>query len=361
MTATVEALAFKKAMPVIKSLILSRTTIPLLQCVKITVKNSVMELEATNLDTGAKITMPANGDGVWCLNFDKLQAVLSAIPDGAMIGITGDTIATIQAGKIKATVRSFPADDFPDWTGGAAERPLLFTVGGDGFASALKRTVWSCDDIRIEIKGIHCKSFEGNAVVEATNGKSAVRLALAVKTEQQFGFIIPPDAVASIGAIAEKATEMRVCGNDRSISIEAGNTVFTTKLIDAQYPDMDRMIASQKSESQSSVFDVAQLEAALKSAASLDRTDGAIRLTAGNSGAFVTGFGESGEAFDVPVDCECIDEFEAWVKHTYLLGILANCGTETIQIQPSHLSIIVPDTGSGYSALVMTLRAKRHD
>lgn len=361
---TVEAAALKKAVPIIKSLVLSRSTIPILQCVKISVKNSVMEIDATNLDQGCKVSVAANGEGAWCLNFAKLQAVLSAIPDGAMIGISGDTIAKIESGKIKATIASMPVVDFPDLYKEPAESDLLLTVDADKFSDAFARTAWAVDDVRQNLKGVHIKHNLGSnpVVIEGCNGHVASRVFLNCPDAGAIDMQMPEESLAAISALAQSGEELKLYRNGGAILARVGNASWFSKLLDASYADIERMIAIQSTGSEASIFDVKALTAAIKSAASIDQDgkvgDRAIRLCANPDGAFVTGFGDAGEAFDVPVDCECSEAFEVWAQPSYVLGVLASAKAETIKVLPCETSILMPDTGNGFFGLVMQLRPR---
>ena len=79
-----------------------------------------------------------------------------------------------------------------------------------------------------------------------------------------------------------------------------------------------------------------------------------VQLLANSNGSFVTGFGDAGEKFTIPIDCECGDPFEAWLNPDYLAGVLASCGSETIEMARAPNSLHI--AGKNYTALIMTLR-----
>lgn len=351
---TVEAAALKKIIPAMKSLGLSRTTIPVLQCVKLEARNATLEIMATNLDSNVRMSVPANGEGVWCLSFAKLQAVLSSIPDGALIGISGDSIATITAGKIKATIASFPTVDFPDWAQAPTDNPII-SIPAAELLNALKAVSWATDDHRTDIKGVHLYHPGGNAALrlEATNGHVVSRMAVVCEAREALSFILPQYAAAEISSLTG---DIEIFSDTKTIAIRAGGLVWTSKLLDATYPDIDRLITGHGTgKTRQSVFDVKALAVAAKGASGMDPdTAKSIQLLANPNGSFVTGFGDTGEKFTIPIDCECGDAFEAWLNPEYLSGVLASCGSETIEMAraPSSLHL----AGKNYTALIMTLR-----
>lgn len=363
---TVEATALKKAMNIAKSLVLSKTTIPVLQCVKLSIRNSQMEIEATNLEQAVKISIPANGQGAWLLNFEKFRAVLSAVPDGAMLGITGDAVATLESGKIKARIATLPVADFPDFSGKPDEDHLLFSMPAKQFASAISRVV----NARLTdnsfnrlggLTGIHLVSKGKSILFEGCNSHSFQRLVCEASLQKDFNFILPHDVVAAITAITDHDEQVSVYRKDGPVLIESMGTVLSTKLIDAEYPAIDNYICRYMSDGAASLFDVEILSRAVKAAMGIDmgnKDNIAVCLKANAQGSFVTGYGDGAELLAVPVECECGDEFEAWVKPQYLLEVLASIEAETIPFKVAGGALVMPEAVNGFFGMVMQRAAR---
>lgn len=364
---TVEASALKKAVPILKSLGLGRSTIPILNCVKITVKNSIMEIEATNLDQGCKVSVPASGEGAWCLNFAKLQAALSAVPDGAMLGISGDSIAKIESGKIKATIASMPIVDFPDWSKTPTDQHLVLTMDAERFGDAFGRVAWSVDDVRHGLKGVHiaCKQKDGPVTIEATNGHTLCHIHAKALSSAQFEILLSADCLSAISALASRDGELSLYKMEGSIVASVGNVQWSSKMIDADYPDVAKYIAAQKTDAPQHSFDTKGLASAIKAASGIEqgvkRDSESVRLKGTSAGASITAYGEAGEAIDIPLDSDCASDFEAWANPSYLLRVLGSSGAETAQIQITDNSVFFPDTGNGFVGIVMQKRPPAAD
>ncbi len=328
---TIEAAHLKRAIAAVKPVIQSKTTIPILASARIEVMGGVMTVEGTNLDQAVRIEVPADGNGSWCIDFGKLSAFAGIVPDGGQVTIDGDSTAALRCGKLSAKIGALPIADYPAIS--AASSPLTFELPVKAFRDAVTRLA-GCrmkDGSTQALSGIHVQGLSGKALrVEATDSKALARLDLPLAAPASFDVILPGEIIQPMAGLPDG--DMTVCATEGMVSMSCAGVTLVSKLIDGRYPEIDRVLNSQRAAlGRASRFDTAYLVSAIK-AASVSQTWDSEKLwiVVNDDGAHVRGTGQAGEEIVIPVDCEPGDPFEALINPAYFQAMLAAAKMETI-------------------------------
>jgi DNA polymerase-3 subunit beta len=360
---TVKSSDFARAVSAAKSIILSRTTVPLLQCVAITAEGGAMRVAATDLNSGVATSIPCVGTGNWALPYDRLAAFSAAMPKGKDVTMTGDQIVTLRCGSVSARIPSLDVKDFPNLH---VNRPASLDVPtfSDGrVIAAMARMAVLCDDgtgSQLFMQGIR-------VLIDGTKGR------LSVATSSRGGWLdfetdalstvdalVTADAVTSLASLFEKVA-VSIAQSGNAVWFSGGGCEFVTKSIDASYPADLGIVPDHDGKF---TVDADSLNAAIGAVAGLtDKSTNAIILRVSPNGSFIAVNSGDGGMMCVPFDCEAGSEWDATLSASVLKGSMAAIGKSTIgmamcagvgAVTQRHLHFI----SDGYLGVAMPLRGK---
>jgi DNA polymerase-3 subunit beta len=249
MKLAIERAELLKALGHVQSVVERRNTIPILSNVLMTASDGDLRLTATDLDIeiveGAKadvgqpgeITAPAH----------TLYDIARKLPDGAKVSIskTSDDRLEVEAGRSHFTLPLLPAGDFPQMTADGFSHE--FDVASGALARLIDKTRFaiSTEETRYYLNGIYLHGHGAKLRAVATDGH---RLALAEMdapggADGMPGVIVPRKTVAELRRLIDGMDgEISVKVSESKIRFEMDGMVLTSKLIDGNFPDYDRVI-----------------------------------------------------------------------------------------------------------------------
>lgn len=237
--------AFRAALSHVAGRARSKTKIPILQHVLLsaTISNR-LSLTTTDLDARCVCTCAAEVSEAsdTTVSADRLTRLIDGMPQGAQVTLhlKGSDLH-VECGRSKYKLPTLPAADFPemdcvedgtDITLKAADAKRIFT---DAFAAL------PANDSRIMLFGGHLSQSKGGLMLTGCDGIRLVRLTLPNEAKLSRGYIIPKPVMPELVKLAAIG-DLRLRCNDRLIEVTSGNVVLTSKLIQSEYPDMERVI-----------------------------------------------------------------------------------------------------------------------
>lgn len=237
-----------------------RNTIPILSHVLLEPAGDSVLLRGSNLD----LQIDAECEAIsvteaipFAIPAEKFRAILSTLPESAEIafgpGRSKDSI-TVSAGHFRSSLPFLPSADFPliktkaelEWT----------PINGKPLAEALDKATFALTKAkdRPYLQGycLHAERGGEGIVVAATDGISLARVAAAtgacpvlpMPRDGSFPHIIlPPRAAESIRKLlAETSKDCSIAVNDILIAVAFDGVTITSKLIDAIYPQYEKVI-----------------------------------------------------------------------------------------------------------------------
>ncbi len=253
MKLAIERSALLKGLGHVQSVVERRNTIPILSNILLEADGSQLRLTATDLELSMVETLPASVSqpGATTVQALTFYEIARKLPDGAQIELATEdaTSMAIAAGRSNFKLACLPREDFPVMTDG--EMPHQFTVGAETAKRLIETTrfAMSTEETRHYLNGIYLHVFDadGSRMLRAvsTDGHRLAKVDVTCPpgAEELPGIIIPRKAVGEIAKLADSGAEELTIGlSEAKIRVAAGPATLTSKLIDASYPDYQRVI-----------------------------------------------------------------------------------------------------------------------
>lgn len=253
MKLAIERSALLRGLGHVQSVVERRNTIPILSNILLEADGNQLRLTATDLELSMVETLTASvtQPGATTLQAVTFYEIVRKLPDGAQIELTSEdaTAMAIAAGRSDFKLSCLPREDFPVMTDG--EMPHQFSLGAETVKRLIETTrfAMSTEETRHYLNGIylHISQDNDSPVLRAvsTDGHRLAKVDIPCPSgcEEMPGVIIPRKAVGEIAKLADTGEEMLQFGlSEAKIRVSAGPATLTSKLIDASYPDYQRVI-----------------------------------------------------------------------------------------------------------------------
>jgi len=226
-----------------------------LSCVKLSIKEGQLLIEATNMDALSDTWIDlegSNSNGAICVDAHSLFAIITKYPKNNLIDFSIDNTAgtlkmlNIKCGKSKVEIATLDAEHFPE-TLGTAEG-VVVSIPKEELRFLIKK-VEGCiyhNETRYNINGmlLDFKAGEGRIYGISTDGHRLAYAFVENKTiTEDIKVTIPRKMVLELKKILESEDgNVKMIISEAKVTFEFGSSRFTTKLIDAEFPDYNRVI-----------------------------------------------------------------------------------------------------------------------
>ncbi len=250
MDITVQRDALLKPLQAVSGVVEKKQTLPILSNVLLTIKDGNLLLTGTDLEielVGFVRIESQSEEGFTTVSARKLFDICRTLPEGALLRLTLEkNYLVVRAGDSCFMLNTLPPQDFPNLED--CEYPAQFTIKQATFKHLLTKTYFAMgqQDVRHYLNGAFLDISQQAIKCVAADGH---RLALSTMTDENIGnvearVILPRKSVLEL---------IRLLGtdNDSDVSVYIGegrfrvitsDYIFTSKLINAQYPDYNRLI-----------------------------------------------------------------------------------------------------------------------
>ncbi|MDY0882274.1 DNA polymerase III subunit beta [Dongia soli] len=256
MKITIERDVLRNAMMAIDRIVKRSETVPVLGCVKLTVRGSRLTITGTDLTLQASTTMTVDvtEPGAALIDATALSRAAAAAPAGSQIELAADeTQATGKAGKTRFRFPTFPVADFPvdrDLSGGGAWQigasDLKFLFGRCAHAMSTEETRYYLNGIHLLV--VTSENGEPHLRAESTDGHRLARAEMRADDDMVKAFeaagkvIVPRETVHHLLRLIKDEESLSVRLDSSLIEVTVGDLTILSKLIDGQFPDADRVI-----------------------------------------------------------------------------------------------------------------------
>ena len=324
-------------------------SIAILQNIKMEVANGFLTLTATDLDTTIKENIEVNidTDGVTTVPAQTLFDIVKKMNDGSQITVEvkEDKTVLVSSGRSKFKLLSLDAEAFPVVEDLDMNEEL--EINKEDLISIIDKTKFavSTDEARYYLNGvfIHSKTIDDTnyVICSATDGH---RLAVSKKVHPDAkisGYIIPKKTLGEIRKILDLCNEENVhlAFSKTKIKLTTSNCTLISKLIDAEYPDYEKVIPTNnsnvalvnKKDFINSIDRVSTVVADKHKGVKFSLSNNTIKLLAEST--------ENGTANDeISIDYSG-EELEIGFNSRYLLDILAQIEEEEVYLKFSNSNI----------------------
>lgn len=242
---TIETKPLKAALTSLGKVVPAKSPFIAVLHVKIMTSDNAIILTGTDLDTVQEYSLPATilTEGGCCLNFAMLNAFIGAAKGTEVSIELANGQATIRSGKARIVLSALPEEHFPTYRPAEGE---LVGVDPKTIADAMRFCVAaaSTKDTQRYLCGVGIVESNAGVCMWGTNGHIMHRAAIADLPTIGGGGIVPSEAVATIAAMADKAEAVQAMISPRGWHVRVGQARAWGKVIDAPYPDCERVIAS---------------------------------------------------------------------------------------------------------------------
>ncbi|WP_310496187.1 DNA polymerase III subunit beta [Sandarakinorhabdus sp.] len=348
MKATVERATLLKCLGHIQSVVERRNTIPILSNVLIEARSDGLRLMATDLDLQVVETIAAAIDlnGATTVSAHTLFDIVRKLPEGSQVelAVAGEKMSII-AGRSRFSLATLKRDDFPVIA--ETDLPTRFTLTAGQLKDIIDSTRFaiSTEETRYYLNGIYLHAMPGPPAklrAVATDGHRLARIEIDLPegAADMPGVIVPRKCVAEVRKLideyaADAPVELSMSPSKIRFKFSTDATL-TSKLIDGTFPDYSRVIPTANDKLLK--IDAKSLSEGVDRVAAIATTEKtrAVKLALGRDKVTlsVTSPENGTAAEEVPADYNAA-EFEVGFNYRYLLDILAQVGSDQVDV---HLS-----------------------
>lgn len=226
-----------------------------LSCVKLTIKDGQLLIEATNMDALSDTWINLEGNnsnGAICVDAYTLFEVVKKLPKNNLVDFSmPETESTLKMLQIKCAksnteIATLDAEHYPETL--ATAKGGVVSLPKEELTFLIKK-VESCiyaNETRYNINGmlLDFKGGEGRIYGISTDGHRLAYAFVENKTiMEDIKVTIPRKMVLEIKKILESEDgDVKIIPSKEKVTLEFSSSRFTTKLIDAEFPDYNRVI-----------------------------------------------------------------------------------------------------------------------
>jgi DNA polymerase-3 subunit beta len=343
-----------------------RSTLPILSNVMLEAKEGRLRLLATDLEIWMECSVPvemAQG-GAITLPAKVVSEVVGSLPE-AKVELQGEEgkAVTISCGHSQYVIQGMAAEEFPSPP--RVGKEVTMQVGQGAFKDAVRSVILaaSMDETRLILTGV-LLTWDGQVLkLAATDHHRLAVNSVAAEGDQgkEVSVIVPSRALAEVlrALSAEAEEKLTITIGDNQIMFRLDGLVVTSRLIDGQFPNYERVIPTESDKRVTA--DRGELAAAVKRAAIVARTEAnkvMLRSSRGVLSIEATS-GEVGQAHEeVAIELEG-EDLEIAFNAEYLMDVLAVLDSQQVQLGltgPLSPGVIRPGDDSPYLYVVMPMQ-----
>jgi len=357
--------ALLKPLQAVSGIVERRHTLPILANVLLEHRDGKLYVTATDLEMQitAHSDLPGPGNQAVTVGARKLQDLLRALPEGALVNVDGaGTRMTLRAGRSRFNLQTLPSADYPR-IGVGLDQVQTLTLRQRELRGVLNATEFAMaqQDIRYYLNGM-LLVIEGDSLqAVATDGHRLSWASIPISGDcARQEVILPRKTVIELGKLLAESDEtgtIEVLTNQARFRF--ANIELVSKVVDGKFPDYNRVIPS--GHAKHVAFARLELLAALQRAAILSNEKfRGVRLVLGKDQLKIVCTNSEQEEAEEELEVAYQgDSLDIGFNITYLLDVLQNMAMERVEIAfgdaNSSALVTVPER-QDYKYVVMPMR-----
>lgn len=343
-----------------------RHTQPVLSNILMEVSDNRLDLTSTDMELELNANVLLVGDveqGAITVPARKFLDICKSLPaeSDVLFSLENERLI-IRSGKSRFTLATLPAADFP--RSDESVQGDSFNIAPAQLRRVIENTAFSMaqHDVRFYLNGMLVQLTPGMLKTVATDGhRLALSEAQVDGLDAEAQVIVPRKGVNELSRLlVDSEEEVQVTVSERHVRVQMKNLVFTSHLVDATFPDYDRVIPKNTDKIVLADKELLKQSMHRVSILSNEKYRGVRILLTPQTLKLVANNPDQEEAFEeVSVQYES-EEFEIGFNVGYLLDVLNILPGAEVQIQlgdnNSSAVIVDPNTeGSLYVVMPMRL------
>ena len=250
MDITIQRETLLKPLQAVSGVVEKKQTLPILSNVLLTIKDGNLLLTGTDLEIELVGFVPIEtmgAEGVTTVSARKLFDICRTLPEGVLIRLSLErNYLVVRAGESCFKLNTLPPEDFPNLDD--SDYPTQFTIKQNHLKNLLTKTYFAMgqQDVRHYLNGAFLDIGQNAIKCVAADGH---RLALATVQDDRIGqvearVILPRKSVLELIRLlgGDNDHDATIHIGDGRFRVVTSDYIFTSKLINAQYPDYTRLI-----------------------------------------------------------------------------------------------------------------------
>lgn len=242
--------ALLKPLQAVSGVVEKKQTLPILSNVLLTVKDKQLLLTGTDLEIELVGCVPVTvltADGETTVAARKLFDICRTLPDGVDVRLTVEkNYLVVRAADSVFKLNTLPAQDFPSLENTSFS--TTFSLAQNELKSLFNKTYFAMgqQDVRHYLNGTFLDIGKSQIKCVAADGH---RLAMASLEDPsladvQAKVILPRKSVLELMRLLANEVDQKASVHigEQRFKVETPDFIFTSKLINAQYPDYNRLI-----------------------------------------------------------------------------------------------------------------------
>ena len=225
----------------------SRSTLPILNSVLISVSENETNIKSTDLEITVIVKLPASIESVGSVAapLQMLSNITNELPDETRVSfdVDGENKISISTEYGNYDIVGKPAEEFPNTP--TIETENVIEIEAGVLKDIINKTVFavSRDDLKPALTGVLFKFLNNNLVAVATDGHRLVKYERTNnENTNDFGDIIVPKKFLNLvmGGLGDGNIKLSIGENHLTTII--GEDQYFTRIIDEKFPDFDGVI-----------------------------------------------------------------------------------------------------------------------
>lgn len=245
---TVSQEVIVRPLQLVCSIVERRATLPILSTILLRTHGNQLTMTSTDMELEMIATLPVavEQEGKTTVSARKFLDICRALPSNATISFNAkDNKAVVRAGKSRFSLSTLSSDDFPDSEGAnyideirLPQSALKALLDETSFAMASQ-------DVRYYLNGLLLEREDNILRAVATDGHRLALGSLTTDTSvgEKSSIIVPRKAILELGRLlGDSDDDVTIAFSNQQIKVELPDLHFTSKLIDGQFPNYERVL-----------------------------------------------------------------------------------------------------------------------
>lgn len=349
---------------VVQRAVSSKSTLPILQGIKLRAENNKLFFEATDLEIGIRSSFDVEiiEEGIIVLPSRLFSEIVRKLPDCEVTLESTNKITNINYFGSSFTINGYDPEEFPEIGDIPADDEI--NLPADIFKNMIKQTVFACatEESRPVFTGILLHLEEENlALVGTDTHRLALATAKILGNEQKFKGIIPAKSMQEIYRLLQDDDSLKIYCSKSRVFFSFGSVQIQARLIEGQFPNY-RQVIPQKCNTKLLIntrnfMDMVE-RASLLSKDNLIKT-GSVRINIESSVLKINQFSEAGKISEEMTISQEGEDVSISFNAKYILDVLKIINSENIVMETSgsvNPCIFRPENNDDYLCLVLPLR-----
>lgn len=345
----------------------TRGQLPILSNFLLEAKNGKLHISATDLEIGISSSLPVNieKEGKITIPAKNFSDLLTNLENQKItLTLEGETL-NLKGEKVKASFQTMPAEDFPKLYEEKGDE--VITLKKSEIEEFVLRVAFSAaiDSSRPALSGVLIDKDKGEALLVATDGYrlSLQKNVFRATEELNKALVVPARVIKELLSIKEEDESVKVfvSGKNNQILFIQGETSLVSRLIEAEYPDYEKIIP--KEFNTKTEISREELQNAIKICSVFAReTANIIKFSIGKNNLIVSANSPSVGEDTVEIEAKTTgEENEIAFNAKYLLDVLSAVNEESLIFEmtgPLNPGVFKIKNNNSFLHLIMPIRVQ---